>query len=135
MKGTYSNCFLALLYLLLRGVARSIVLVSSPRFPWVHFLALNRHGQAIHFHHLLPDDQNTQWWFLGTFRGISKWQQEKELRQSGRRVLGTIVSPHKALAWCALAWCLAAIFWLPGWVLWQIGWNVSWATEALSKRK
>lgn len=135
MGGIYSNCFLALLYLLLRGTACSLIVVSSPRFPRVHFVALNRMGHAIHFHHLLPHEQNSAWWFLGTFRGISKWQQEKVLRESGRRILGTIDNPRAALTFCAAAWCLAAIVWLQGWVAWQIGWNAGWAFEALRKRR
>ncbi len=146
-REVYSNCFLALLYMLLRGrVARLVIISGEPevRFSF-HLVALTRRGKALHFRHSLPHARNGwgRWWFLGRIVGVSCCRQIEQLRASDRRLLWETNRIRLVLAACIALWCLAAVPWLVWgslmvnwfWVPCSIWFNAKWAWLALHRRR
>lgn len=136
---TWSNCFLCLLWLMLAGKVRALIVLSpvegsDVRAP--HLVALNARAQALHFEHSRPDEENVfrHWFFEGRLRGVSKLRQPAVLADSGRHVIARFEWPSPAFALCVFLWLVAAIPWLSAWNWYWIRFNFRGARAAIRKR-
>lgn len=116
-KTSYSNCYFGILYLIARNKIDKVVLVSSNTkyFPY-HFVGINKRGHALHFATTLKGDTHAPFWFEGTFIGISKKKQVDMLRESNRKIHGTM-SP-------ALFFLLSFIFMAVVSPIWCLCWGL-----------
>lgn len=136
-EAIFSNCFLCLLYLLIRGRVVKVAVISPQRGRWMpHLAALNAHGDALHFHHVLPDEENPHapWWFLGRIEGISRERIHMILAVAKRHVM-FVMPARTATTLAVLVWLLCSIPWIYRWGFGSIGFNYRGALEAWRKRR
>lgn len=132
-KKIYGNCLLALIYLIKKGKASSIIVVSSHTKLWPHhYLALTKKGNAIHFHYILSDEDNptAPWWFLGEYKVINKKYLLQELKNSGRKLL--FITNKIWLYFCIIL-IVCILLYIP-WMFTLIFLNTKYALKSLFAR-
>jgi hypothetical protein len=119
----YSNCFFGIFYLSLRKKISYLVLVSP-----LHFVALNKNGNALHFRRILSHHENNTapWWFLGAFEGIRKSNLQLELKKEQRRVIAIYKYHIFFIIIFYFIWLMLFIPWVIGWCSWIVCWNIYW---------
>ncbi len=119
-KLIYSNCYFGILYLWLRGKLARVACVDT--YSWIvpyHFVALNKHGNALHFSHEDKREGVVPFWFVGSYVAVGKRKQQELLIYHKRRVIRTI--PGDLFAMFAIMFLLmAAPYWCIAWALYPI---------------
>lgn len=113
-RAVHSNCVLQILYALLRGVGKGMVVMRSRSRVWpFHFCLLAGRGY-VGFETTYKDDRFAPWWFEGRWRRLSSLAVERRTRFVIRRrwpavvfvgSLMVLAFPLWSLGWAAYPWC------------------------------
>lgn len=133
----WSNCFLLLFYLVVRGRVGRLVAVSTLNswFPW-HLVAISPNGHALHFQAEHPHDCNAlaPWWFVGRLQGVRRTHLTSELAASGRVLCWSTASPAAVYSLTLGTAGLLLCPWLACWAVWPLLWFARSLTHAAAGR-
>ena len=120
-KLVYGNCLLGGMYLVLRGRANRVALVSS-HSPYVpaHIVVESKRGVILHFRYLV--EQNPLY-FKGYFEAIKISDINRHLQKENRKIV-LILNPWKFFSLSLVIFLLLIVPWSLYWPLEVLAWRI-----------
>jgi hypothetical protein len=120
-KRVYNNCFLAALYLWLRGKLDRVAFVTT--ISWMvpyHFVGITKNGHAIHFsHNGNVENSIVPFWFIGQMVGIRRSKQQEELTRYNRRIYKVIPANIFIIFGIVFLWAVSPL-WIICWMIYPL---------------
>lgn len=133
----WSNCFFAILYLILRNKTKKVIAVTChSKLAPHHYVVQTWNDNYLSFSHALPHEKNrfAPYWFVGQYKCFSYTKAAKALEEQNREVKFSI-NPYVFLILALLVYIILFIPWCVIWGMYVPFNHIKDTIHAIRKRK